>query len=248
MKKLLSFVVVATWALATSVQAQDDVVVAQYDFEDGSLTSSDNDTNSSASVFASGAGIATLGSSTVGDNTASPFTTSSGTGDTNSSPDSLAFTASQASQTTQSGAVTANDYVTFSLTIAPGMTFDFTQLTFKLSATGSNYAEGFFVRSSLTGTTDLLSSTFSTVRTTDGAFQQFNVDLSAVTELQNVTSDVDFRIYFYNPDGLTLTNSDRLDKVQLTANVAVIPEPSTYAMIGLGAVLLIGIQRFRRNS
>ena len=246
MKKLLLVTALSISAAAISADAQ--TIIARYDFEDGSVASSDSEASSTASAFAAGSGITGFQSSTVGDNTASPFTTSAATGDSNGSPDGRIFTGTSADQTTQAGAVTNNDYLAFSLT-APtaGVTYNFTTLQFKLAFTSANPApEGFFVRSSLTGTTDLSIGTITTTRAGDGAFDLFSADLSSIGALQNVGSAVEFRIYFYNPDGVTSTTGDRIDKVDLVATV--VPEPSTYAMIGLGAALLVGIQRFRRKS
>jgi hypothetical protein len=233
-------------SLAFALPAVRADVVARYDFGDGSFTSTDTDTKSAAGTFAAGAGLTGFVTSRIGDNAGTPFTTSAATGDRKSNPHGALFTGSSANQTTQAGAVTNNDYLSFTFTPNAGVTYNFTTLQFKLATVSNNPCpEGIFVRSSLTGTTDLTSGTITTVRKADGAFQLFSIDLTGVSALQNVATATEFRLYFYNPDGVTSTTGDRIDKVQLQA--VLVPEPSTWAMIALGATLLVGVQRCRRR-
>lgn len=239
MKKLIS--AAAVFSLVFSSFAVADIV-ARYDFEDGSITSSDADPNSTAGIFIPSAGL-TYASSTVGDNQATPFTTSAATGDVNGSPDSNLI--GGADQSTQAGALTNNDYLSFTLTPTAGFSYTFTQLDFKLAASGANFADGFFVRTNLTGSINIASGTFTSVQSSDGAFDLFTVNLSGIAELQNVSSAVEFRFYLYNPDAGSTSDSVRIDKIFLQADV--IPEPATWTMFGLGAVLLVGVQRLRRK-
>lgn len=235
-------------SIGIAVAAHSQTIVARYDFEDGGTfnASTDTDAGSVASNFTNGAGLVGFSSSTIGDNSTLPFSSSTATGDVNGSADGALFTGSSADQTTQAGAVTNNDYFTFTITPGAGFTYSFSALQFKLAFTSSNPApESFFVRSSATGTTDLSIGTITTTRTADGAFQLFATDLSGIGALQNVTAAVEFRIYFYNPDGVTSTTGDRIDKILLEATV--IPEPSTYVMIGLGGALLAGGRYLRRR-
>ena len=248
MTKLLYTVGFLLSVAAITADAQTRVV-AQYDFEDGGFgTSSDGDANSIASNFTAGAGISGFGISTVGDNSAVPFASSVGTGDANNDPQAALFTGSSAAQATQQAAIDNNDYFTFTITPEAGFTYSFNSLQFKIVATGAvaNAPEGFFVQSSATGATNLAMGTVTTTRSTDGEFALFSTDLTAFVGLQNITTPTEFRIYVYNPDGNAVSTGLRLDKFQLQADV--IPEPSTYAMIGLGAALLVGMQRFRRKS
>lgn len=229
--------------LALTITARA-TVVAQYDFEDGSTpvtSSSDLDLTSTANNFNAGAGISGTVATAVGDNTANPFATSALTGDVNGSPDGVAFTGASADQTTAAGAVANNDYVAFTLTPLAGFTYSFTQLDFKVAFVSAAPApEGFFVLSTATGASPLTTGTITTTATADGAFQLVSVDLSSVAALQNVTSATQFRIYFYNPDGITSTGGDRLDKVMLQANIAAVPEPVTSVLLVM-AVLIVGL-------
>ena len=65
----------------------------------------------------------------------------------------------------------------------------------------------------------------------------------------NITGDVGvpvtFRVYGY---GGTSANAGNWRVDDLSLSAAAVPEPSTYAMVGLGAALLVGIQRFRRRD
>lgn len=223
--------------------ADAQTVVARYDFETAvPAPSVDADAGSVAGTFQGGAGI-TLSASTVGDNSTVPFTTSVATGDTNAQADGASFSSGDANATTQATAITNNDYVSFTLTPQAGFEYDFTQLQFKVAQQNNNTAEGFFVRSNLTGSTDLTTGTVTTSLTGDGEFQLVTVNLSSFTALQDVTTPTEFRIYFYNPNGGSTGGTNRLDKVELQANV--IPEPSTYVLLGVG--LLVCAQRLRRR-
>jgi PEP-CTERM motif len=250
MKQLPVFVVAVALVAVCSARC---AVVAQYDFEDtftaGMAPSTDTDLTSVAGTFGAGSGISGFASSTFGDNQPTPFSTSAATGDVNGSPDGALFTGSSANQTTEAAAVTNNDYLSFTLTPV-GLSYNFTQLQFKVAgvsgaATGVTYPEGFFVRTNQTGNTDISTGTISTTRTADGAFQLVTVNLSSVASLQNVATATEFRIYFYNPDGLNISTGDRVDKI-LLEGVAV-PEPSTWAMLIAGAGLLGATQRLRRK-
>ena len=70
----------------------------------------------------------------------------------------------------------------------------------------------------------------------------FAVDLSSNSDLNNVANLV-FRLVADSAAG-GAAGTVRVDNFTVSA----IPEPSTYAMMGLGAMLLVGFQRFRRKS
>ena len=244
MKKLL---LAAMLVLATLVAADaQSIVLAQYDFENPTLASTDADSSTTASAFQLGAGISTFTIHHVGDTSSVPFATSAATGDTNSTGDSGLFASSQVNQATQAGALTNNDYFFFTIAPTAGVTFSLDQLQFKLSASGMDFSEGYFVRSSVTGSTNLAAGTFTDARTTDGVFNLVSADLSGIAAMQDVAAAVEFRIYFYNPDGNAPSDSNRIDKVQLTA-IAVVPEPSGWAAIGGCCLFFIGFHYFRRG-
>lgn len=58
----------------------------------------------------------------------------------------------------------------------------------------------------------------------------------------------EFRIYLSDGGSSASSLFAKVDNVILNGTTTAVPEPSTYAMIGLGAALLVGVQRFRRKS
>ena len=79
-----------------------------------------------------------------------------------------------------------------------------------------------------------------------GVFNLVSADLSGIAAMQDFASPIGFRTYLYNPDGNVPSDSDRIDKVQLTA-IAVVPEPSGWAAVAGSCLFFIGFQQFRRG-
>lgn len=78
----------------------------------------------------------------------------------------------------------------------------------------------------------------------NSTFANFSWNLTSFASTAG-TTPIEFRVAIRD-DNSASTRGLLVDNVVLTANV--IPEPSTYAMMGLGAALLIGLQRFRRKT
>lgn len=209
-------------SLAASASAD---VVAKYDFGTPtvpSLTSSDSDLNSVASPFTAGAGFASaLTPDTTRGNPAPDITVPAGT-----SPSSAA------------AAITGNDY--FSFTLTPVTAVSLTNLTFDTAVSG-NVTASYFVQASVGA--GGFSNVGSTVSTGSSTFSTQTISLSA-PQFQNLTLPVTFRIYIF--DDKSGSMSDLLDNVTLNG-IASVPEPGTWAMMGLGAGLLGAVQRFRRS-
>ncbi len=218
----LSILTLASFALAGSASA---ALVASYSFS-SNLSSGDSQGSSLASAIQSGGGLGTQDTS---------WGRSTGQNDL--------YIRGNVTDTVAS----ATDYAFFTLAITPGITYDFTTLTFKHSvqiASGGTapFNSTVIVRSSLNGyATDL------------GVFQMGSeiaggpytaainpsVDLSAFT---NVSGTVEFRFYIQD-DGDHTNNVTRIDDIQLNANV--IPEPASGVML-LGAGALAAFRRRRR--
>jgi len=140
--------------------------------------------------------------------------------------------------------VGAGDYYTFTLTPVLGFKISLSTLTFQIAATNGVTAN-FFVRSSLDSFATTIGSPQSVTGTNTTTFSPKSISLSA-SQFQNITSAITFRIYIRDNDNGN-PNRDWLDSVNLNGDFAVVPEPSTYAMMGLGAGLLGAALRFRRK-
>lgn len=219
-RRAIALLFASTLPMASSAYAVDHVL-ANYGFN-STRTSSDSDLNSSASLFTNGPGIA-VGSSTYG-----------ATG--NPAP-SLATDAGDTAAT-QPLSLTGNDYYEFTLTPNAGFQASLSSLMFDYAISG-NVTGNFFVRSSV----DSFAANVGSTATTSGSiFSTVTISLSA-SQFQNLTSAVTFRIYIY--DNKSGNMSDLLDNVIVNGDLLAVPEPSTWAMMGLGAGLLGAIQRFR---
>ncbi len=234
-----SVVLVAACLAAGSAHA---VIVADYQFNSASdpvfLGSSDTDANSVASLITAGAG-ATLDRGTeflVAANGTSVLEVYS-----NSSIDQV------------NNLADAVDHdVSFSFTLTPeaGKTLSFTSFDGLVRRSAYSSTRGWLLQSSLTGTTDLAadssigsarSDAFETMTASSGS-----LDLSSVTELQNVAGPVTFTIYTNPGTGSSLPSGRFVDYDNITVSATVIPEPATAAaLLGLVGLSLAFVRRRR---
>jgi hypothetical protein len=220
----------ACTALVTIAASANADVLANYSFDGSVRTSFDTNSETTASPFSDGPGFASLLDATRG----------------NSAP-SISVDTAQTDGNTNAAAVTANDYFTFTITPAGGFALNLTNLSIdyaNYTNDGTFPAISFFVRSSINNFSANIGSTVNVTAASAGAFANTSFNLTGAA-FQNVTTPIEFRIYVQ--DGIA--DPDRgilLDNIIL--NGTAVPEPSTYAMIGLGATLLVGMQRFRRRS
>lgn len=222
--KKIALLLAVLGSTATLVHAD---VLANYTFSGSSRSSFDVDNNSTATAFADGPGFI-------------------GTIDTvrgNPTP-SIAINSAQTDSTGQTGAVTAEDYFTFTITPSGGVAFNFTSLTFdyaNYTNSGAFPTENFFVRSSVDNFGANLASAVTANVASAGAFTTASVTLGAA--FQNVSSPVEFRIYVYDSTTDTAKGA-LLDNIVL--NGAAVPEPATYMLLGCG--VLVCAQQFRRRA
>jgi len=141
-------------------------------------------------------------------------------------------------------ALTAASYFSFTLTPNAGQSLDLTTLSFDaVAGTAGPSDRAFYVLADKTGytTAGLLLTGDTTTGSplipynTTTSDQLFSVDLSGNNLFQNISDSVTFRVYLRTP-----TSSQNLGFDNLTVNGTVVPEPSVYALGGLGLLLSIG--------
>ena len=135
--------------------------------------------------------------------------------------------------------INTSTYYQFTLTPASGYQINATDFTFgtRITASGPTLIS---LRSSLDGyTTDLATQ----AGVNDSAWRLVTMAFTASGAMDEA---VTFRLY--GSGGSSTASNWRIDDLNFTASAALVPEPSTYAMMGLGAMLLVGFQRFRRKS
>ena len=225
-------------ALASSAQA--DVLVA-YPFTGNSDAPTSVADGITATSFTAGSGLA---AGAIGFSTAA--VENSGEADATVP---VRFIRGTTTTTTEAGAISGNDY--FSFTLTPGGTdllnldslfFDYSGNT--LSA--GTMSTSFFIQSSVDNFTSIVGSTATVDTTGTGStprpFQRHTLNLSG-TSFQNL-DEVTFRLYIYQSDDNSNTLA-RLDNV--TVSGTVIPEPGTYALIA-GSLALVAIMVRRRRD
>lgn len=208
-------------------------LIAQYDFNTD-LNASTEDANVTAGAFTSGAGIA-------GDSGRSTITNS-------------LFALASATSTTSISvgtAIAADDY--FSVTVGANsgyyMDLDSITLDFGYTRNGGQFGDKdlkAYVFSSFTGFVDagdILGS--EVIQTTvdnnslqyPGGSPSLTVDLSAYSYVWS-GGEIEFRIYLADTTNGT-AYVHRIDNVTLNGTVAVVPEPSSTALLGLGGLAVL---------
>lgn len=156
------------------------------------------------------------------------------------------------SATTVAAAISAGEFVTFTLSASTGYQFSLTALSanFRRSASGPS---SFQWQYSTNGSsfTDI-GSPFSYTGTETNGLAQTSITLSGISALQNIGSSttLTLRLVTYGANGSTgswgfgrLAGND----LALTGSVTAIPEPATYAAMA-GAVALLGVMAIRRRA
>ena len=221
MKKLA--LLLCSFAVAAAAQAQSTVV--RWNFNDLDATF-DSGTPVNFSI-----GIMTVGNTT----TSSIDSSSASSGYTGASGGGNFATRA----VTGALSISTSTYYTFTLTPATGYQINASNLSVGSRSTGSGPTT-----LSLFSSIDNYTTPLSTANTSNGstwALASLPFTVTGATD-QAVT----FRLYGSGGAGTIGNGNWRIDDLSLTAQA--VPEPSTYAMIGLGAALLLGIQRFRRKS
>jgi hypothetical protein len=222
-----------------TVDSVSATVLANYDFTTASRASTDTDTNTAASTFDGGPGFQTAGvdNSTIDALHGSPAP-------------SVAIDSTFTDGTSQTQAITANDFYTFTLSPVAGFKFSLTSLSFdysNYSGTTTFPTENFFVRTSADNFANNLAGAVTVASTTSGTFANANISLTGNASLQNVTGPLEIRIYIYDSTN-TAGRGALLDNITVNGIATMVPEPSTWMLTVIGAIALLSIGRSARRK
>jgi hypothetical protein len=230
--------VVTILATLVSVTVQANLI-ASYGFNDVA-TSFDTETNTTANSFTVGAGVTSFGySATRQEGVKSAY-----------------FYNSKFYSANKADAVTASDYVTFTIDVNSGKSVSFTNLSFyslRNFTTGVGAPDQFAIRTSQDNyAADVSAGTMAiTAQATNYVFSLNTLALSGVSNLQSVTNSTQFRIYMWVSSGSIDVVANRtlyLDNLTVEGTVTTIPEPATIGMLGLGALVTLMVRRMRTKN
>lgn len=150
--------------------------------------------------------------------------------------DSFSASGFQAAGGSLASALAANNYYTFTLEASANYLFSVSSIDFNFSSS-SDGPQSWALFSSVNGFADIGDALI------DWGHVGFDPNaqtatLSGVTELQNISGPIEFRVYGYEASGDG--GSGRLEGTgnDITVNGEVVPEPATMGLLGLGALVL----------
>lgn len=224
---------IAVLALAGLLLPTRAAMIAQYEF--ANLTSSDTETNSTASDFTIVFPTNTAGTTSTAGGTIFARSTEVD-GNTTTTGD-------------ETGAIDKGHYFSFTVTPDSNYQIDLTTLSFDIlldaDPTSSPTPEAtWFIKTSIGGFgagDPTVGSRNAPVSQTDTALETINplIDMSGLTTL---SSSTEFRLYLYdNQHSSGIVH--RLDNVILNGDVSVIPEPTTLWLAALSLVAVLATKR-----
>lgn len=246
--RFASYVVAAVAATCLAGAAARADVLADYRFSATPMNSEPLVTQSAASSITPSGDIVRAGALGVGTPLGSVRASANITG--------------SSSATDTAGAISAGDYIGFTLTPNPGYSLDLADLRFSWviqrdtvadNKDPSPYTASVFLKSSAGGFTDsdptLGTATRSTVYFGVGTGATENPWTEVVMDLSNmptITTPLSFRLYF-SDNGSWSNSHIRLDNLVVNG-ATVLPEPACVVGLGLAACLICGRRRRVRHS
>ncbi len=207
-------------------------VIAQYDgLGSGAPTSADANVVASDAVFGAGFNSATSG---FGSSSGFFFTRTNGT--SGSDPAST---------------VAAEEYLSFQITPNVGYEMDLETFTFKQRATntpGGAGSSSFNFVADVRSSVDGFASSIMSYVVTSGVNptpEARTVDLSAAA-FQDLAVAIEIRIYFRD-NANNAGQVNRITEIALNGEVALIPEPTSFALLGLGGLCLLPHRKRRQT-
>lgn len=155
------------------------------------------------------------------------------------------FGASGFNQTTLASAITANDYISFTITPAAGYAISISSISYLVGKSSGSTSFSAVLTSDKTGfnaaaalDTYSFSSASPTVR---------SITLTSTSVLQSITAATEFRIYGVssNTDTFRVRDNSGVD-LSINGTVSAIPEPSSYAVVTVSAILVAAALKRRR--
>lgn len=155
-----------------------------------------------------------------------------------------------ADQNDWAGALTAGDYLSIGVTVAPGYTLSLSSVTLSTGMAGFlNITAGFGVYTDVTGFTGSpLATGFVSDPSASPTWAALSLDLSGNASLQNLGPGT-YAVRLYLTDNYYTAHSAQsiyLDNISLNGSVSAIPEPSTWTLAMACATM--GYVGWRRRS
>lgn len=136
----------------------------------------------------------------------------------------------------------STDYYTFTITPTGGTMLTFNTLTFDARSLDLSLNANAFSVSLQVGQNTFASNIGTAVINNNTTFQNFSFDLSG---LAPTTAAIEFRLVIRDNSG-SASRGGLLDNIVVNSDVAPIPEPATYMLLGCG--VLMCVQQFRRKQ
>jgi hypothetical protein len=143
------------------------------------------------------------------------------------------------------GAITNQDYLAFTITVADGYTLNLASLEYLAGKSSGSTTLSAVLTSNRTGFT--ASDALDTYTFTNSSPALRSVTLAGITSLQTITGTVEFRLYGVSSSTDTFRiRSNAGADLKISGTVTAVPEPATTAAIA-GAAALVGVIWLRRQ-